>query len=80
MNIEMVRNVFLLVCSHQLRITSRVGPVIHAPPWLAASDLARWFRLSAEQFDAISFAGIVFFKTGIILFNLVPCISLHIVD
>jgi hypothetical protein len=39
----------------------------------------RWFRLSAEQFDAVNFAGIVFFKMGILLFNLVPYIALRIV-
>jgi hypothetical protein len=39
----------------------------------------RWFRLSTEQFDAISYAGIMLFKIGIILFNLVPYVSLHLV-
>jgi hypothetical protein len=39
----------------------------------------RWFRLSAEQFDAINAAGIVLYKIGIILFNLVPYVALLIV-
>jgi hypothetical protein len=39
----------------------------------------RGFRLSIEQFDAVSFAGIVLFKSGILLFNLVPYIALRIV-
>ena len=39
----------------------------------------RWFRLSAEQFDAINYAGMVLFKTGVILFNLVPYVALRIV-
>jgi hypothetical protein len=39
----------------------------------------RWLRMPAEPFDAINFAGIVFYKVGIILFNLVPLISLWIV-
>jgi hypothetical protein len=38
-----------------------------------------WFRLSAEQFDAISCAGIILYKLAIILFNLVPYIALLIV-
>lgn len=38
----------------------------------------RWFHLSAEQFDAINFAGMVFFKVAIFLFNLVPYIALRI--
>ena len=36
----------------------------------------RWFRLTREQFDAVNFAGIVFYKVLIILFNLVPFIVL----
>lgn len=39
----------------------------------------RWFRLSVDQFDAIHYAGIAIFKVGVILFNLVPYIALHIV-
>jgi hypothetical protein len=38
----------------------------------------RWFRLSAEQFDALSFIGIAVYKVGILLFNVVPYIALVI--
>ena len=38
-----------------------------------------WFRLTAEQFDAINFAGIIFYEVAILLFNLVPYIALGIV-
>jgi hypothetical protein len=38
----------------------------------------RWFRLSAEQFDALSFMGIAVYKVGILLFNVVPYIALVI--
>ncbi len=38
----------------------------------------RWFRIKVEQFDAINFAGIVLYKIGIILLNLVPLIALHL--
>jgi hypothetical protein len=40
---------------------------------------ARWFRLTAEQFDAINFAGIVFYELGILLFNLTPFVAMCIV-
>ena len=40
---------------------------------------SRWFRVSVETFDAIHYAGIAFFKLAIILFNLVPYLSLRIV-
>ena len=39
----------------------------------------RWFRLSADQFDALHYAGMTIFKIGIILFNLVPFVVLFIV-
>jgi hypothetical protein len=39
----------------------------------------KWFLLSREQFDALHYVGLSVFKMGIILFNLVPYIALHIV-
>lgn len=39
----------------------------------------QWFGLSAERCDAISAAGMVFFKTGILLFNIVPYVALRLV-
>jgi uncharacterized protein DUF6868 len=38
-----------------------------------------WFRPTTEQFDAINFAGIMTYKVGILLFNLVPYLALVIV-
>jgi len=39
----------------------------------------RWFRLTAKEFDTINFAGIVLYKVGVLLFNLVPYVALRIV-
>jgi uncharacterized protein DUF6868 len=39
---------------------------------------ARWFHLSVEQFDMLHYAGMAIYKVGIILFNLVPWLALHI--
>jgi hypothetical protein len=39
---------------------------------------AHWFKVEVEQFNAINFAGIAFYKTGIFLLNLVPLIALHL--
>jgi len=41
---------------------------------------AAWFHLTIEQFDAINFAGILFYKVAIFLFFIVPCIALYIVE
>lgn len=39
---------------------------------------ARWFRLAAEQFDALHYAGMAIYKIGILLFNLVPYVALRV--
>lgn len=39
----------------------------------------RMFQISAEQFDAINLAGILFYKMGVLLFNLVPYLALRLV-
>jgi hypothetical protein len=48
-------------------------------PWLHHL-WSRWFRLTAEQFDALNFAGIVIYKIGILLFNLVPYLVLCLLE
>ena len=40
---------------------------------------SQWFHLSVEQFDALHYAGMALYKIGILLFNLVPYISLCLV-
>jgi len=40
---------------------------------------SRWIRISAEQFDAINFAGVLLYEILIIVFNLVPYIALRMV-
>ncbi len=39
----------------------------------------RWFRLSPDQFDMLVFGSLTLYKTGIILFNVVPCIVLYFI-
>ena len=39
----------------------------------------RWFRLSGDQFDTLHYAGMSIYKIGILLFNLVPYITLCVV-
>ena len=36
----------------------------------------RWFRLTPERFDAVSYAGMAIYKIGVLLFNLVPWLVL----
>lgn len=39
----------------------------------------RWFRIPAEQFDAIHYKAMAIYKIGILLLNLVPYVALQIV-
>jgi hypothetical protein len=51
--------------------------------WLAHDWMhmvhANLFHVSVEQFDLINYGGILLFKVGILLLNLVPCIALYLV-
>ena len=37
----------------------------------------RWFKISVETFDGIHYAAMAIYKTGVILFNLVPLLALY---
>jgi hypothetical protein len=79
MSLEVLRN-FLLWCT-----VINYGVLL---VWFLLFTLARdwiqrlhgrWFRLSGDQFDALHYAGMSVYKIGILLFNLVPYVSLCIV-
>lgn len=36
----------------------------------------RWFRLTPERFDLVSYGGMALYKIGVLLFNLVPWLAL----
>ena len=40
---------------------------------------SKWFKLSEEQFNTIHYCGIGLFKIGLIFFNVVPYLAMHIV-
>jgi hypothetical protein len=39
----------------------------------------RWFKMPVEQFNAVHYGGMLLYKLGVLLFNLVPYIALRIV-
>ena len=52
---------------------------VTAHDWLR--DLhTHWFHLSPDQFDFAHYLGMTIYKIGILLFNLVPYLSLRITD
>ena len=79
MDIEVARNA-LLWCTVINYGLLMLWLLLYALPHTWLHRLwGRWFRLTTEQFDAINFAGIVIYKVGILLFNLVPYVALVIV-
>jgi hypothetical protein len=78
MNLEMARS-FLLWCTVINYAVLLIWFLLYVLPhkWLYRL-LGRWFRLTEEQFDLLNFAGIVVYKLGIILFNLVPLVALYV--
>jgi len=79
MSMEMARNALLwcAVLNYGLVVVWFLLYVL-AREWLYRL-WGRWFRLTAEQFDTISFAAMALYKVGILLFNLVPYVALRIV-
>ena len=79
MTIEIIRN-FLAWCS-----VINIGLLLFWWLWfMLGHDFifrihGKWFKLSEEQFDAIHYALMGFFKIGIFLFNVVPYFALRIV-
>lgn len=55
-----------------------LGVFAFARGWLFRLH-GRWFKLSPEEFDRIHYAAMAAYKIGILLFNLVPLIALHLI-
>ena len=53
--------------------------IIFARDWIKQVH-GKWFNLSDETFDAIHYGGMAIYKIGILLFNLVPLITLYFMD
>lgn len=50
--------------------------IIFARDWIKQVH-GKWFNLLDENFDAIHYGGMAIYKIGILLFNLVPLITLY---
>jgi hypothetical protein len=78
MNIEQVRGMLLWSA-----IINYVLLALWGLLYLFARDLmsrlARWWRLSPEQFDAFQFGGNLLYKMGIWMFFIIPCVALYLV-
>jgi len=41
---------------------------------------SKWFKIPVDKFDAIHYAGMMYFKLAVFVFNVVPYFALCIVD
>jgi hypothetical protein len=79
MSIDVARNFFLWCAVINYLVLMVWFLLIVSPHQWLYRLWGKWFPLTAEQFDVINFAGIVLYKLGILLFNLVPYVALRIV-
>lgn len=79
MTIELVRRALLWCAVINFGVLGLWGLLFLLPHKWMYQMAGRFFRLSAEQLDVISVAGMLLYKVGILLFNLVPYFALHIV-
>lgn len=79
MNIELLQSFLLWSAGiHYLILMVWFGVFVFSHDWLYRVH-SRWFKLSAEMFDALNYAGVAIYKIGIMLFAVVPLIALLLV-
>ena len=80
MSVEVIRSALLWCTAINYGLLA-LWCVLFALPrgWMYRS-WRRWgFRLSDEQFDALNYGGLMLYKMGVLLFNVVPYVALRIV-
>jgi hypothetical protein len=79
MSIETARSFFLWcsVINYALLLVGVVAVTLGRRPLYGLTS--RIFRMTPEQYDLFGYAWIVLYETGILLFNLVPLIALHLI-
>ncbi len=78
MSVEMARSI-LLWCTAINYAVLTIWFLVHvlAHGWLCGL-WGRWFRLTEEQFDSMTFGVMALYKVGVLLFNLVPWVALYV--
>ena len=78
MNIATTRSVLLWCTLINYGVLALWGLSMLLPhDWLHRL-VGRWYRISPEQFDTVTYAGILLYKILILVFNLIPYIALLI--
>jgi hypothetical protein len=79
MNIETVRMALLWCAAINAGFLLLWALILMLPHGWMHRLHCRLFRLSPEQVDSTHYAGLLLYKTGFVLFNLVPCAALYLV-
>ena len=79
MSLAMARSMLLWCMLINLGGLALWGLLIVLPHGWLHRLWGRWLRISPEQFDAVNFAGILFYEILIFVFNVVPYLALLIV-
>ena len=80
MTIETTRSFFLWCTVINFAMLSVWGLLATVGRGWSYGLSSRVIRVTPEQFDLLNFAGITLYKMGILLFNLVPWISLQFIS
>lgn len=79
MNLAELREALLYSTVINLAFLALWGLLYLLPHGWIYGLVGRVFQLSAEKLDAISFGGILLYKIGVLIFNLVPYLALRLV-
>ncbi len=53
--------------------------IIFAHDWVCRVH-GKWFKIPTDKFDTIHYAGMMYFKIAVFVFNIIPYFALCIVD
>ena len=79
MNIEQIRDALLYCAVMNFTLLAGWGLLYMLPREWMYRAAGRIFRCTEAQFDTVNYASIVFYKIGILLFNLIPYLALRFV-
>ena len=79
MNPDIIKELFLYsLAFNYVILLIWFGVFSFAHDWLYRLH-SRWFFISRENFDALHYAGMAFYKIGLLLLNIAPLVALWLV-
>ena len=79
MNPDIIKELFLYsLAFNYVILLIWFGVFSFAHDWLYRLH-SRWFFISRENFDALHYAGMAFYKIGLILLNIAPLVALCLI-